>query len=189
MERTILVVTGLPGAGKSEVFSYIISKRIPAFKTGDVIREAVLKKGLPLTIKNSEMMARKIREEHGMDVAARRTGEKIRNLKDRIICVEGPRDMHEIRYLASLGRLVILAVDAPLETRYRRSVSRSGGGLEPKTRDPKDLEEFKWRDCKERERGLDELMSTSEFAIQLVDNTGTREELHEKVDRILKNIK
>ncbi len=188
MERTILVVVSMPGGGKSEASGYIRSKGISVFKSGDVVRKAVLDSGQPLTIENSENMARKLREEHGNDYPTRVTGEKIKPLKDRVVCVDGPRDIYEIRYLATLGRVIIIWVDAPLELRYERSVSRKGSSLEPKTRDPKDFEEFRWRDRKEGERGEAALKTTKEFEVRVLDNTGTKEELHRKIDEVLKSI-
>ena len=38
-ERTIIVVTGLPGSGKSEVSNYLKGLGMPMFRTGDIIRE------------------------------------------------------------------------------------------------------------------------------------------------------
>jgi len=190
MERTIIVVVGLIGAGKSETSGYIESLGIPMFRTGDVIRKAVLDRGMELTPKNSEMMARKLREEHGMDYPARKTGERIEKSKAGLICVEGPRDMAEISYLSTLGEVRLLVVTAPIDVRYERSRSRKAANeLEPKSRDPKDFEEFKWRDEKERERGQDDVISTDKYTKYVIENTGTKEELYEKIRGIIAEIK
>jgi len=189
MERVILVVTGFIGAGKSEASGYIKSLGIPMFRTGDVIRKEVLNRGLELNTRNSEMIARKFREERGMDVASRRVGEKIKKLGDSLVCVEGPRDMHEIEFLATLGRVVIIIVKAPIETRFERTGRRKGRHLEPKTRDARTFEEFKWRDSKERERGLDEVVSTGKYTKHIIDNTGTKDELRKKIDDIISSLR
>lgn len=182
MEKTILVVVGLPGSGKSEVSDYIRSKGIPMFRTGDVIREEVVNRGMELTIKNQEAISKKLREEEGMDAPARRTGEKIKAADSGLICVEGPRDMHEISYLAGLGRLVLLVVDAPDELRFERLKNRGG------SRDPKTREEFEWRDRSERERGQGEVLATEKYPKHVIENTGSREELRRKVDKVLKKL-
>jgi len=188
--KTIIVVTGLPGSGKSEVSSYMKSLGIPMFRTGDVIREEVLKRGLELNPQNSEMIARRLREEEGMDVASRRVGKKIKALLDGLVCVEGPRDMSEISHLAKLGRLILVIVDAPDEVRFSRQKSRkSGSRLEPASRNPKTLDEFRWRDARERERGLDEVMATRKFDKHVIVNDGTLEGLKRKVDGLLDSIR
>ncbi len=190
MNRTILVVTGLPGSGKSEVYHYIKSRGIPAFRTGDVIREEVMNRGLHLTPQNSEMIARKFREEEGMDVAAQRVGEKIKKLTKKFICVEGPRDIYEIDYLATLGKVTLLIIQAPEKIRFKRQKLRvSGGRFEPKSRNPKNLEEFRWRDEQELERGLHEVTTTHKYPRHVIKNTGTREELRERVEMVLEKIK
>jgi len=190
MERTILIVTGLPGSGKSEVSEYIKSKGIPMFKTGDVIREEVIKRGLELTPQNSEMIARKLREEEGMDVAARRVGKKIKTMNDSLICVEGPRDMYEVDYLSTLGRVILVVTQAPENTRFERMKARRGAGkFAPKSRDPRSFKEFKWRDEHELERGLQEVTTTDKYPRIIIQNTGTKEELRKKVDEILEKIK
>jgi len=189
MEKTILVVTGLPGSGKSEVSDYIKSLGIPMFRTGDVIREEVTRRGLELNPKNSEMISRKLREEEGMDAPARRVGESIKSANSDIVCVEGPRDMHEIDFLATLGQVFMLIIDAPVGTRFMRSVSRKGSEKEPKTRDPKTLLEFKWRDRKEMERGLGEVISTKKFNMHVINNTGSKQQLYNEINSIIQELK
>jgi len=188
MKRKIVVVTGLPGSGKSEVYDYLLSSGIPCFKTGDIIRQEVLRRGLPLNPVNAEMIARKIREEEGMDIAARRTGEKMKGIEG-IICVEGPRDMTEIRYLATLGNVHLIIINASIETRFERIKTRTGGRMEPKSRDPNNFAEFKWRNDMERERGMDDVLSTNIFPRHAIQNTSTKEKLYLVVDRILSKLK
>jgi dephospho-CoA kinase len=190
MERTIIVITGLPGSGKSEASGYIKSLGIPMFRTGDIVREEVLRRGLELNAQNSEMIARKLREEEGMDVLARRLGGKIKKLRGGLVCVEGPRDMHEVRYLATLGRVMIIITEAPEKTRFGRLSARKGSGrLEPRSRDPKTFEEFRWRDERELERGLREVMATDSYPRVVVSNAGAREELTGNIRKIVENLK
>jgi len=189
MERTILVVVGYIGSGKSEASGYIKSLGIPMFRTGDVIRKAVLDSGRPLTPKNSEMMAVRLRQEHGMDYPARKTGEAIKRCKEGLICVEGPRDVEEVEYLATLGRVMLLVIEAPLRLRFERAKARVGSKLEPKTRDTGNFEEFKWRDQAENERGQREITHTDKYPRHVIDNSGTREELHSKIRGIIDKLK
>lgn len=189
--RRIIVVVGSIGSGKSEVSSYIQSKGIPMFRTGDVIRKEVISRGLTLNPGNSEMIARKYREEEGMDIATRKVWQQIRKLppeKYPMICVEGPRDLYEIGFLAGRAEVILLVIDAPMVLRFRRTKQRRGTRLEPKTREASDFKEFKWRDDSENERGQKEVMNTKKFPRFVIDNSGTKKELHEKLDEILDSL-
>ncbi len=193
MPKAIIVVVGMPGSGKSEVSKFYKEQGLPMFRTGDVIRKAAIGSGMALTPENSEMMARKLREQHGMDFAAREVGEKIGKLEDDVVCVEGLRDMHELEHLATLGRLFLVVVEAPFETRFKRSASRAGSRIEPKTRNAKSIEELRWRDKKELERGLAEVLKTKKYPRYEIVNSGTLGELRGKakntIDKIRSNPK
>ncbi len=186
--KTIIIVVGLPGAGKSAVADIFKGKGIPMFRTGDVFRSEALKRGLELNPRNSEMIARKLREEEGMDIAARRVGEKIKTLKEDLVCVEGPRDMYEIDYFATLGNVIILIVEAPEDVRFERSRKRISSKLSPASRNPKTLHDLKWRDQKELERGVKDILETNKYPKETIENTGTINDLKKKVEKFLKQL-
>ena len=181
--RTILILSGLPGAGKSAVSSYIREKGIPVFQTGDVIREEMKKRGLEFNNVNSEKVSVDIRKEHGMDYPARKTVEKIEKLDDALICADGPRDMFEVRCFADTSRVIIVIVQAPEKVRYER-IMKAGGYKKPKS-----FEEFQWRNEQELKRGMRDVINTTKFEKHIIINDGTREELHIKIDKVLEKIK
>lgn len=189
MNKIILIVTGLPGSGKTAAAKIIKRMGLPIFRTGQAVKDEVARRGLPYTIENSETVAREMREKTGPDAPARITAEeKIKPFwrehpEENVICVEGLRDMHEVDYLASLGRIIILVVETPLETRFRRMTARR------ELRDPKDLEEMKWRARKEKERGMQDIFTTEKYPIRKIPNTGTLEELRAKLKKLLKEIR
>jgi len=194
LKKTIMVIVGLPGAGKSEVSSFYKEQGLPMFRTGDVFREEVVSRGLELTPENSEMIARRLREEQGRDVAARITMEKILKLTDMLICVEGPRDMDELAYIAKLSKLILLVLKAGDNTRFRRQLNRGKSGRDPGNkvkgfRNPKDRKEFDWRDGKEKERGLAEVLKTKKYPRYEIENEGTIGELRVKAARVLSAIR
>jgi len=189
MDKIILIVTGLPGSGKTAAAEIIKRIGLPMFRTGQAVKDEVARRGLPYTIENSEMVAREMREKTGPDAPARITvEEKIKpfwkeNPNKNLICVEGPRDMPEVDYLASLGRIIILVIEAPLKMRFRRMTARR------ELRDPKDIEEMEWRDKKEKERGMQDIITTDKYPRRKIQNTGTLEDLRERLKVLLKEIK
>jgi len=62
----IIAVTGMPGSGKSTV-SKALSQELsaPLFVMGDLVRDEVVRRGLPLTAENIEQVATELRSRHG----------------------------------------------------------------------------------------------------------------------------
>ena len=99
MRRKIIVVTGLPGSGKSEVSRDIKRRRITTFITGNIIKEEVSRRGLELTLESQEYIARELRKEYGPDAPINMIEHRIRDSKSSIICVDGPRNIKEVELL------------------------------------------------------------------------------------------
>ena len=180
--KTIILVTGLPGSGKTAASSHIRSKGIPTFLLGDIFREEMRKRGLEFTNVNSERVAVQVRKEHGMDYAARKTGEKIKRLDNMLVCVDGARDMFELRRLASFGKLILVIIDAPEKIRYKRLVNAGG------YKRPKSYEEFLWRAKEELKRGMAKIIHTHKYEKYVIRNKSTKYELKRKIDELLENI-
>ncbi len=183
MRRKIIVVTGLPGSGKSEVSREIKRRKITTFITGNIIREEVSRRGLELTVESQEYIARELRKEYGPDAPINMIEHRIRDSKSGIICVDGPRNIKEIELLKKLGEVFLVIVECAKRVRYAR-LRRRGG-----PRDPDDWERFLWRDRKELERGMRSLARTSRFRKYTIKNTGSLSDLRSKISRILKDIK
>jgi len=183
LPKTVVVIVGMPGSGKSEVSELYRSQGIPMFRTGDVIREEVVRRGLPLTPENSEKMARQMRDELGMDMAARITMDKVLKLRERLVCVEGPRDMSELAYISRLSRMILLVLKSDSDIRFRHLKGRGG------SRDPKTLKEFNWRDGKEKERGISDVIKTRKYPRYEIENNGTLDELRRKALEVLDEIR
>ena len=77
----IIAFTGMPASGKSEAVQLAKDKGIPVIRMGDLVWEETKRQGKPLNDKNVGSVASNMRKEHGMDVWAKRTVEKIHSLK------------------------------------------------------------------------------------------------------------
>lgn len=182
--KKIIVVTGLPGAGKTAVSSYLKELGIPTFQSGDITREEMKKRRLEMNTVNSEKVAREMRLEFGMEYAVKLTWERhADHLKDNIICIDGPRDLFELSFLKGKGRVYLLVVKTALKIRYDRIIQAGGYKV------PKNLEEFEWRSDKEAERGMQDLMDTQEVKKYTIHNEGSIEEMMGRVHEILEEIK
>ena len=182
--KTMILVTGQTLSGKSEVANMIERKGIPMFRLGDLIREEVQRRGLPITVENQEAIARQARQELGQDIFARRMLEKVDRLPDPLVCVEGARDMSEIRFLQLRVRLVLVVVELPDAIRWQRLRARLN------ERDPVgSIEQYKERMARELERGLREVLAYRGVPRFVIDNSGTQEALARQAERALKEIR
>ncbi len=181
--RKIIVVTGLPGSGKSEVSREFKRRKIPTFISGNIVRDEVLKRGMDLTAESSEFVARQLRKEYGPDAPVRLLESRIESSPSGIICVEGPRNLREVHLLARHGEIYLVVVESARKLRYGRLRRRAS------PRDPARWSEFEWRDRRELQRGMRSLLITRKFRRYLIKNTGTVSELRSKAARILSQVR
>jgi dephospho-CoA kinase len=182
-EIQVLAFIGPPAAGKTEAALIAKEMGIPVVTMGDVIREELRVRGLPLSDENAGSVASELREQGGMDAIARRC---IPHIKDRaenqpekkVIVIDGIRGLAEVeRFKEEFGNdFTLVRVDAPLNLRYERIKSRGRGD------DLLSIEEFKEREERERGWGMGEAM---EKADRVIENEGTLDEFKEKIKVIV----
>ena len=174
----ILLVTGMPGAGKEELLNVARSMDIPFLRMGDIVREfhrtsGAAEKGLSVgQIANGE------REKHGKDIWAKRTLER---MSGDIFLVDGCRSLDEVNSYKGLSEDVyIIGVHAPRMVRYERLVQR---GREDA---PGNIEEFDERDNRELGWGMGSVLALSDF---MIINDSDLESFRKKVTGILEDLR
>ena len=174
--KTLLVVLGLPGCGKDTVALILKERGIPVYGLGDVVRNEVRNRDLPITKEIQEAVAKEMRVKHGKDIFARLLGEELEKERARVICVNGPRTLDELQYLERHGRIVTLEVLADEQKRFERC-KRRGNRWDPKT-----IADLRTREKSNLEQlGLAGLLKTDKYPRYVIDNNGTKAELKEKV--------
>jgi dephospho-CoA kinase len=176
----ILAFTGMPFSGKTEAVKIAKEMNIPIIRMGDMIWEEVKNRKMELNDKNVGNIASKMREEHGKDIWARRTFEKIKSVENlNFFVIDGIRNVEEIdlfkRYLK--GNFVVVAVKASDETRQKRALTRN------REDDSKDLQKIKERDKRELDWGLDRVIKSADI---MVSNEGSIKDFHKKIRTLLK---
>ncbi|OGK44026.1 hypothetical protein A2957_01660 [Candidatus Roizmanbacteria bacterium RIFCSPLOWO2_01_FULL_38_11] len=140
-KKILIVMTGLPGSGKSEAAEFFKKKKIPIIHFGKAINDHVDRKGLEHTEQVHSQMRMEIRQKHGMQAMAVLNESNIKKaFKDSSIAVvDDLMSFEEYEYLTQTLRnirVVILALWAPKELRYRRINKREyRGKLGGKDRD------------------------------------------------------
>ncbi len=77
----VFAFVGAPAAGKTEAASVAKELGIPVITMGEVIREELRKRGLPLNDKNAGRIANELRAREGMDAIAKRCIPRIKARK------------------------------------------------------------------------------------------------------------
>ena len=87
----ILLIAGMPGAGKEELLGVARSMGVPFLRMGDIVREHHASSGTDLSM---GAFANAQREELGKDIWAKRALER---MDGEVFLVDGCRSMDEVR--------------------------------------------------------------------------------------------
>jgi dephospho-CoA kinase len=173
----IIIVAGMPGAGKEEFLSVAGSLGIPSARMGDAVREfysSSLERENGISIGEFASAERK---RFGKNIWARRTLEK---MNGEIFLIDGCRSMDEVGSFRELsGDVRIIGIHTPPEQRYDRLVKRGRDDA------PKDLDEFRERDSREITWGLGEVIALSDI---MIVNDFSLEEFRSAAEKVLKEL-
>jgi dephospho-CoA kinase len=176
-KKTVIGVTGMPGAGKDVVREVFRELGFPIVTMGDEVRAEAERKGLPPTPENLGKTMLKLRAEEGQGVLAKRCLPKIEALNSKIVVVDGIRSLDEVaEYKKEHPDLKIIAVHASPETRFERLVRRN------RSDDPEDWKVFNERDQRELSVGLGNVIAAADI---IVVNEGKKEAFKQKLRKIL----
>jgi dephospho-CoA kinase len=175
--RRLIGLTGTNAAGKGEIAQYLKTKGFEALSLSDVIREHLRKRGLQVDRDNLIRAGNALRRRYGADVLARRVMKKVRG--DAVI--DSIRNSREVAFFRRQPGFILVAVDAPVEIRFRRA--RKRGRLESAAT----LGEFAAKERQEMAGGRagQQLRRCLEAADLTLTNDGTLAGLRRKVDRCL----
>jgi dephospho-CoA kinase len=129
MKKLLILVTGMPGSGKSFAAS-VIKKHFKAktFKTGDVIRDEIKRRGLKYNPENDKKM--RIWFHSGREhIVAERLWKKVRLCKG-IVVIDGLRSTKELAVLRKKfkGKIILVKIQSSFKARVRRMKKRARFG-------------------------------------------------------------
>ncbi|HKZ61781.1 MAG TPA: AAA family ATPase [Nitrososphaera sp.] len=164
-KRLIVCLTGMPGAGKSTVASFLKEKGFALVTMGDAVREEAKRQGLEPTDANLGRLMLKLRQDLGQGAVAHLVLRKLeRDGNYGNVVIDGIRSIPEVEVLKNVGRVKLLAIHASQETRFKHLVDRARSDV------PASSDEFAGRDKRELSVGISE-------AIALADETISNNEL------------
>jgi len=178
-KKKVIVIVGMPGAGKAMASRVARDLGYPVLVCGDVIREEAKRREIPPTPENIGTLMLKIREEEGRAVVASRLIPRIQAQDSNVVVVEGARNIEEIDELRKHYDVRILAIHASPTTRFSRLKSRG------RSDDPNNWNDFMVRDRREIDVGINRLVATAD---RMVTNEGSIREFKGNVNKLLKEM-
>ena len=176
----LIGLTGTNSAGKGEAAAWFRSKGFAYHSLSDIIRDELRARGLEPSRDNLIRTGNELRAAFGPDVLARRTLDAVGTERAVIDSIRNTREVAFFRAQAK-DDFVLLAIDAPVEVRFARSVTRG------RDESAATLDEFRAKEDVER-GGNDwaqQLEACMAMADALVTNDGTLEEFHAKLEKWL----
>jgi len=176
----IIGLTGENCAGKGTVADYLARKGFYYYSLSDAIREELASEGKEITRDALIAKGNEMRRNFGSDVLAKRTIAKLQ--ADRNYVVDSIRNPAEAKALLATGKMTLIYVTAPDQTRFERMKQRKREG------DPRSFEAFRTIDKLEID-GKDEhgqrLTEVFALATKKLVNSGDFKEIYDAVDEAL----
>ena len=181
----IVGVTGTLGAGKGTVVEFLKEKGFRHYSVRDFLVREIEKRGLPANIDSMMQVANDLRAKNSPSFIVE---ELYREAKEEgcDVIIESLRAPGEVDALKEKGDFFLIAVDAPIEERYKRIYERKS------ETDSLSFEEFKAKEDRQmisedpNEQNLSKVISMADFKL---DNSGTIQELNEQVSDVVWKIK
>ncbi|HEY5735460.1 MAG TPA: AAA family ATPase [Nitrosopumilus sp.] len=179
LNKLIVCLTGMPGAGKSTIADGLKTKGYEVINMGNAVRDEAKNRNLESTRENLGKLMLELREKNGPGAIAELVKPQIESSTSNVILIDGVRSNDEINVLKKFGTVKLLAIHASTDTRFDFLQKRG------RSDDPQTKEHFEERDNRELGVGISNSIALSDYAIS---NIGlTKEELIEQTFKIIQS--
>ncbi|MEW6604846.1 MAG: AAA family ATPase [Thermoproteota archaeon] len=179
-KRLFVCLTGMPGAGKSTVASFLKEKGFATVTMGDAVREEAKRQSLEPTDANLGKLMLKLRQDLGPGAVAHLVLRKLeRDGNSGNVVIDGIRSIPEVEVLKKAGHVKLLAIHASQETRFQHLVDRGRSDA------PSSTDEFAGRDKRELLVGISEAIALADETIS--NNDLTLDQLKQHAYDIVQN--
>ena len=173
----VILLVGMPGAGKEEFVQVAKKRGYRIVRMGDVVRDYVKSLGYPLENSIVGRIAGEERDKRGVDIWAKRTVERIKDMGGEKIVVDGIRCPEEVEvYKKNIGNVVLVGIFASQKIRYERIIKRG------RSDDIKNWKEFVEREKRELSWGLGDVFAHADYMIL---NMSTLKDYYRQVNEFL----
>lgn len=174
----VIAICGLPGSGKSTVIE-AIEDLGNVVTMGDVVRNEVKKRKLEPSGAVIGKIAKEMREIGGAAIIAEKCVDLIKDMNSEVVFVDGVRSLFEVNVFRKFWKFPIVAIKVDEERRIKRLFERG------RSDDPKQFQELKERDKREREFGQDDVLENADY---IIVNNSTINKLKKKSRKLIIDI-
>jgi dephospho-CoA kinase len=171
----VIVIVGMPAAGKNIASEYAKEHQFPYFSTGEVVRQEVKKRALNGDAENTAKISNELRGKDGLGVT-RIVLIEAQKINSELVFLEGIRSWPEVEMIRDTSDCKVIAFVAPANMRLARVSTRG-------RRDDSSAH-FKDRDWRELNYGVATCIA---LADEYILNTGTQEDAMGHLDRAIKS--
>jgi len=173
----IIGLTGTNCAGKGEAAEFLKKKGFAYFSLSDLIRDQLQKKDMEFTRDNLIRTGNLMRKEGGPDILARLVMKKVKSPA----IIDSIRNPKEVEYLQKQKNFILLAIDAPVKTRYIRAKKRG------RNESASSLQEFKDKEAEEMtsKEKKQQLQNCIKMANHIIINAGSLTDFYCKLEKLL----
>lgn len=177
--KLVIGVAGSMGAGKTLVCDHLKKTRSASqYRFSQILMDILARLHLPDTRENLQTLGTSLRKEFGADVIVNALRHDLEEDSSKIVTIDGVRFANEVKMIRQFPNNLVIFIEAPVEVRYERCVARGEKGEAGIT-----FAQFIASEKKETEKYAAEIRALSDH---VMDNSGTKEELYRKIDKIIK---
>jgi dephospho-CoA kinase len=169
----IVIVVGMPAAGKNIARQYAEAKGLPYFATGDLVRAEVRRRGCGMDAESTARVSTELRGDDGMGVTRMALAAALQ-ARSPVVFLEGMRSWPEILFVRQQVPCRVVAFLAPRSLRLERITARG--------RADDSAAAFDERDRREIAYGAAVPLALADAYIL---NTGTVEEALKELERVI----
>ncbi len=176
--RLVVGLAGRMGSGKGSVSDYLHGEYgASQYRFSGILMDILERLHLALERVSLQKLGVALRRDYGEDVIVKALKKDLDGDEAEIGVIDGIRYENEVDMLRGFEDSILIFLTAPARTRYERCIKRT-----EKAESGMSFEDFMEAEGRETERYIDEI---GEKAEHVVENTGSLEELFEKVDTVM----
>jgi len=180
--KLVIGLVGEIGGGKTAVSEHLKEKYSASqHRFSQILMDVLDRLHLPHDRELLQNLGHSLRESLGDDVIVKAFEQDLNREDSDVIIVDGIRYWNEVELLRKFKPSILIYVTAPAEARYERCKSRGEKGESSIS-----FEEFTQNENRETERFVAEIGGKADHKLE---NTGTIEELLQKVDEIISSLR
>jgi dephospho-CoA kinase len=178
----IIVIVGMTGSGKGTITDYLEKKGLPKVYFGGMVYDEVARRGLEI-VKDEKFVREDMRVKDGPAVLAKRAVAKAEEYfaaGSSLVVFDGLYSWSEYKFIKEKygDRVLFIAVFTPRARRYQQVTARRDG---KRVYTEEDVERRDYEEIEGIEKG-----GPIAMADYTLVNDGTIEDLHDKLDKLLR---